>query len=97
VDHSPIEVYVVPGELAELSGAQAEGDRDDEQRLEPAVGLVQARDRHLRPEPARGNAAGNRHHAFVQGDSFLFGRDAWLLCAGIRAMDDSQELRGFRL
>jgi hypothetical protein len=25
--HSPIQVYVAPGELAEFSGAQAEGDR----------------------------------------------------------------------
>jgi hypothetical protein len=38
VDHSPIEVYVIPRELAQLAGAQAEGNRDDEQRLEPAVG-----------------------------------------------------------
>ena len=38
MDHSPIEIYVIPRELAELTGAQAEGDRDDEQRLEPAVG-----------------------------------------------------------
>jgi hypothetical protein len=39
VDHSLIEVYVIPREHAELAGAQAEGDRDDEQRLEPAVGF----------------------------------------------------------
>ena len=38
--HSPIEVYVIPRELAELSRSQAEGDRDDEQRLEPDVGFV---------------------------------------------------------
>jgi hypothetical protein len=37
VDHSPIEVYVIPRELAQLAGTQAEGNRDDEQRLEPAV------------------------------------------------------------
>jgi len=30
---------MIPSELAELSRAQAEGDRDDEQRLEPAVGF----------------------------------------------------------
>jgi hypothetical protein len=36
VDHSPIEVHVIPRELAQLARAQAEGNRDDEQRLEPA-------------------------------------------------------------
>ena len=40
VDHSPVEVYVVPGELAELARAQAERDREDEERFEPCVGVV---------------------------------------------------------
>src|SRR5580704_13054660 len=40
VDHSPIEVYVIPRELAQLAGAQAEGNQDDEQRLEPAVSFI---------------------------------------------------------
>jgi len=31
---------VIPGEHAELAWAQAEGDRDDEQRLEPDIGFV---------------------------------------------------------
>ena len=39
VDHSPIEVYVVPRELAQLARAQAERDREDEQRFEPYVGV----------------------------------------------------------
>jgi hypothetical protein len=39
-NHSPTEVYVIPGQLAQLARAQAESYRHDEQRLEPAVGFV---------------------------------------------------------
>jgi hypothetical protein len=31
---------MVPCQLAEFSRAQSEGDRDDKQRLDPAVGFV---------------------------------------------------------
>jgi hypothetical protein len=37
VDHSPAEIDVIPGELAEFAGAQAAGDRDDEERLQSLV------------------------------------------------------------
>lgn len=40
MDHSSVESYVIPGELAQLVEAQAERDRDNEQRPEPAVGFV---------------------------------------------------------
>ena len=33
VDHSPVEVYVVPSELAQFARAQAERDRQDEERF----------------------------------------------------------------
>jgi hypothetical protein len=39
VDHSPAEIDVIPGELAEFARAQAEGDRDDEERLESLGGV----------------------------------------------------------
>jgi hypothetical protein len=42
VDHAPVEVYVVPGELAQLARAQAERDRDDEERFQPGVGIADA-------------------------------------------------------
>jgi hypothetical protein len=37
VDHSPAEIDVIPGELAEFARAQAEGDRYDEEGLQPLV------------------------------------------------------------
>jgi hypothetical protein len=40
VDHSPTQVYVVPGELAQLAGAQAKRDGQDEERFESQVDVV---------------------------------------------------------
>ena len=40
MDHSPVEVYVVPRERAQLARAQTECDRQDEERFESEVGVV---------------------------------------------------------
>jgi hypothetical protein len=37
MDYSPVQVDMVPGELAELTWAQAQGDRDDEQGRQPLL------------------------------------------------------------
>ena len=40
MDHSPGQVYVVPGELAQLARTQAKRDRQDEECFEAEVGVV---------------------------------------------------------
>jgi hypothetical protein len=56
VDHSPVQVHVVPGERAQLAGAQAERDREHEQRFESAVRVPVF----IEPELSAARAAGCR-------------------------------------
>ena len=37
MDDAPVEVHVIPRQLAQLAGPEAEGDRQHEQRFEPGV------------------------------------------------------------